>query len=182
MSPKTDSNFLQLPLLDAFEPLTKGTNLPSAPYEPSPVPSSNNSVKDQEADIERATTITAPDATTPPRSPTSPTSTRPGSMRRFLSRVSLNSTYDKDKDPNPPPMSPTGSVMSIPGRNSVKRSWWRWKDKNPTPPTSIDAALEQAPAPPAQVVPTRAITPPPKLPDLAPPPTAFDDDLFKSFK
>lgn len=179
MSPKADANILQLPLLDALEPLTKGTNLPSVPCEPSPVPSSNNSAKDQ--DIETVTAVTTIDATTPPRSPTSPASTRPGSMRRFLSRVSLNSTYDKEKDSNPPPLSPTGSMMSIPGRNPAKKSWWRWRDRShQVLPTSIDAALEESPE--KLEDPARTLSPPPKLPDLAAPPTTFDEDLFKDFK
>ncbi|KAI5794386.1 hypothetical protein DFH27DRAFT_134316 [Peziza echinospora] len=175
MSSKAGTDFLQLPILDTFEPLTKGTNLPSVPFEPSPAPSCNTSVKDHE--IEPTTSLTtSTDATTPPRSPTSPASTRPGSMRRFLSRVSLNSTYDKDGIA--PPLSPTGSIMSV-GRNPPKKSWWRWKDKNTQ---SIDATLEQEPTPANNAVPARPTTPPPKLPDLAPPPTTFDEDLFKDFK
>jgi len=176
---EADASFSPLPLLDAFEPLTKGTNLPSVPYEPSPAPSSNNSVKDQYT--EAATVITTVDATTPPRSPISPASTRPGSMRRFLSRVSLNGSYDKDKDTNAPPMSPTGSVMSITGKSPLKKSWWRWKDKTAALPTSIDAALEESSTQPAKTVAARPITPPPKLPNLSPPIT-FEEDLFKDFK
>ncbi|KAF8473142.1 hypothetical protein BDZ91DRAFT_759602 [Kalaharituber pfeilii] len=177
MAAKADANFLQLPVLDTFEPLTKGTNLPSVSYDASPIPSSNNSVKDQ--DIETATTVTATDATTPPRSPTSPASTRPGSMRRFLSRVSLNSTYDKDS--TAPPLSPTGSIMSVPGKNPTKKSWWRRKEKNPVP--SIDATIEQSEQTTEKAVPCRPLSPPPKLPDVSVPETTFDEeDLFKGFK
>ena len=175
MSSKANTNFLQLPMLDTFEPLTKGTNLPCPPFEPSPAPSASSSIKDHNLD----TGTTATDATTPPRSPVSPASpTRPGSMRRFLSRVSMNSAYDKDH--TAPPMSPTTSIMTVPGKPPTKRSWWRRREKNPAP--SIDAALDQAPTPPPRAAPNRPRTPPPKLPDLEAPVTSFDDNLFSNIK
>ncbi|CAZ80119.1 unnamed protein product [Tuber melanosporum] len=122
-------------------------------------------------------------------------------MRRFLSRVSLNSPYHGEDDDKASvlsgPMSPTGSVMSRDSKRKTssgsiksKTSWWKKPKTQPAPspvqevppPNNINASssLHQ----PARKQTVQSIAPPPKLPDdlFGSGFSSLDSDMFKNFK
>lgn len=183
---------LQLPTLAPLEPLTSGTNLPHVPA--GELTPTENIAKDSRP----PPTPTSLDAstTTPPQSPG-----RPTSMRRFLSRVSLNSSYTHEDDDKSSilsgPLSPTASVMSRDSKRKVsggkKGSWWKKSKKEDKtqnlprlPPVAAAAATmiaAQVAAPahtesspgssPTNLTRTRTVQ------SIAPPPR-LPDDLFDS--
>lgn len=194
MPPSNSIPHLQLPILTPLEPLTTGTNLPHVPAEeltPTSTSSSNDGQKPPATPSNLEATTTAPSSTTtPPQSPG-----RPTSMRRFLSRVSLNSSYHGEDDDKASvlsgPLSPTGSVMSRDSKRKTtgsiksRTSWWK-KSKTQTvqevsPSTRTTASASSLPQRKQTV---QSIAPPPKLPDdlFGNGFSSLDSDMFKNFK
>ncbi|CUS11699.1 unnamed protein product [Tuber aestivum] len=198
MPPPTGIPQLQLPALAPLEPLTSGTNLPHVPAEEL-TPTSSASSHDERPPASpsnlEASSADASSTTTPPQSPG-----RPTSMRRFLSRVSMNSSYHAEDDDKASvlsgPLSPTGSVMSRDSKRKTsggsvksKTSWWKKSKIQPAPfpvqevrpPSNIDTLPLRHPAGKPIV---RSIAPPPKLPDdlFGSGFSSLDSDMFKNFK
>lgn len=200
MPPSTSIPHLQLPALTPLEPLTSGTNLPHVPAEEL-TPTLSSSSHDEKppatpSNLEASSTA-VPSTTTPPQSPGHPTS-----MRRFLSRVSLNSNTHAEDDDRASvlsgPLSPTGSVMSRDSKRKTpsgsiksKTSWWK-KSKTqpaPSPVQEVPPPLSNINAPSSLGQPVRkqavqSIAPPPKLPDdlFGSGFSSLDGDMFKNFK
>ncbi|PWW75519.1 hypothetical protein C7212DRAFT_364191 [Tuber magnatum] len=145
MPPSTSIPHLQLPTLTPLEPLTSGTNLPHVPAEELTPTSSSSSQEEKppaspsNLEASPAAAASSSSTTTPPQSPG-----RPTSMRRFLSRVSLNSSYHGEDDDKSSvlsgPLSPTGSVMSRDSKRKTsggsiksKASWWKKSKIQPAP-------------------------------------------------
>lgn len=166
--------FLELPVLETLSPLTEGTNLPPVTLEPEEEVIASKPKPKAVVDTQ---TASPPDTPTSLTSPTSPS--RPGSVRRFLSKVSLNSSYasgDKEHDADSisvtskAPMSPTLSVSGVqrsPSTMSKKGSWWRRRK------SSSNQSINEV------VTPARPVTPPPMLPEVKHAETVFGDDMFK---
>ncbi|RPA97872.1 hypothetical protein L873DRAFT_1828877 [Choiromyces venosus 120613-1] len=123
-------------------------------------------------------------------------------MRRFLSRVSLNSSYHGEDDDKASvlsgPLSPTGSVMSRDSKRKTsggsiksKTSWWK-KSKTqsaPSPVQEVPPSLSNINGSssihhPARKQTVQSIAPPPKLPDdlFGSGFSSLDSDMFKNFK
>lgn len=186
---------LQLPTFTPLEPLTSGTNLPHVPAEEF---APTELFKESKPPPTPTTTLDA--STTPPQSPG-----RPTSMRRFLSRVSLNSSYTNNGDDDDKasilsgPLSPTVSVMSRDSKRKTsgsgkKTSWWKKsKDKKEdkiqdrsmppplSPPPHVIAAPQTTPAHPDERSPETSPHAPARktVQSIAPPPR-LPDDLFGS--
>ncbi|KAI5852944.1 hypothetical protein DFP73DRAFT_469547 [Morchella snyderi] len=124
-------------------------------------------------------------------------------MRRFLSRVSLNSSYTHEDDDKSSilsgPLSPTASVMSRDSKRKVsggkKGSWWKKSKKEDKtqnlprlPPVAAPAHTESSPSSsPTNLTRTKtvqSIAPPPRLPDdlFDSGFSSLDSDMFKNFK
>ncbi|KAL7276741.1 hypothetical protein RUND412_000278 [Rhizina undulata] len=116
-------------------------------------------------------------------------------MRRFLSRVSLNSTYNDDDKASvlSTPMSPTGSTMSTgEGKRKTsgsfkKPSWWK-KNKSTVAPVHENGSIREGDIVVAPVTKRKqsvqSVAPPPQLPDdmFGTGFGSLDSDMFKNFK
>ncbi|KAI9830434.1 MAG: hypothetical protein M1819_005686 [Sarea resinae] len=209
----SDSQFT-LPSIKPVEfSLTAGTDIPPPPESPvedtPPAPSTKKSVKVDTTAAFATPTSEMPGAfpqtpgaeqATEPRSPTSPaSSTRPGSVRRFLSLKSLNTSYNASTDSlsnmvhlhhnqNAVPSSASIASSSLrpPSVASKRRSmsWFRRKSTGRNP-LAYENVEEENRRPQEMSAPVPKGPPPPKLPELKTLGTSLDggslggDDLFK---
>lgn len=182
---------LQLPTFTPLEPLTNGTNLPTMPTSelapPEPyhseraigssgtekpsIPSSSHDHRDESA-------------ISPPASPG-----RPTSVRRFLSRVSLNSSYNTNgnvDDQSSIFSSPT-SLSSPEGKKkskSGKTSWWKKvRRQSAIIPSSSEITAKNGSIYKSEPA-VQPIPPPPRLPDdmFGSNLSSLDGDMFKNLK
>ena len=184
---------LQLPTLTPLEPLTKGTDLPQVELESLPSPPASPPLKKGANSAEsypkpvtpppHPTATISKSATSPPNSPT------PASMRRFLSRVSLNSSYANNSDDIVGPDDKV-SIFSAPSsenkQKQKKTSWWKKAKRHSTILTSstvIQENIENSNPVVAKGKTVQAIPPPPRLPEdiFSKNLSSLDDDMFKNF-
>ena len=170
---------LQLP---KFESLTAGTNLPQVAPEdiedppPAPPPPASSTPAADKQQCE--------DPISPPQSPGG----RPTSMRHFLSRVSLNSSYTtntanhnhgSNDATDKASIFSTPTISSPEAKKSRKSSWW----KKASGSSKRHSMLPAAPSHQSQMK-VQAIPPPPRLPDdmFGSSMSSMDGDMFKNFK
>jgi len=186
-----------LPALAPLEPLTNASELSTFTSDSTSEPKqqqqpSRQTVEPEPEGSERPSTphISAPsdqkhEETSPPQSPE-----RPTSMRRFFSRVSLNSSYATNgaHDDKASVFSTPLSLNSPPGpkKGSKKSpsSWWKRAKRHSTFIPPVQENFSGTSTPTQAKSPVQSLAPPPKLPDdmfganLA----SMDSDIFKNFK
>jgi hypothetical protein len=202
--PAQPSKRFQLPALNfQFGSLTEGTDIPPplpSPVQEVPTPPKTPPVEDVVAkkEVSGATNGHANGPETSPtsdvssstggglkrpaeQSPTSPTHSSRGSLRRYLSKNLLNNTYDEQASIGGPgvsrPPSRTASVLA--GERKAKRGsgWFRRLRSSDSKRNSIQQFEE---------VTAKKEPPPPMIPELSAWETKVDpaigDDLFKEIK
>ena len=185
----------QLPPLLSLEPLTKGTSLP-IPRDESPDRSAPGDTQQKGSDMHG---IGHSDDSTPGDhlDPTSPTSPRPGSVRRFLSKMSLSGSY-KDTDAasitsSKAPMSPVSTIgmtsidaqkSNVPKRTFSKseKGFFGFRRNSSKRTVSADQTSTQAAKRVAleeQTAKALEKDPAPSLPDLPTLNVSLDADMFR---
>jgi hypothetical protein len=179
--------------LPKFESLTAGTDLPQVPPEEIESPPHTARLTPIFAEPEKTKAPNLPPVSstsrdeastvTPPQSPG-----RPTSMRRFLSRVSLNSSYNHQDDKASVFSAPTTSMSSPEsnGKKPKKSSWWKKSSSSSSKrhSTAFPLSSQGSSAQPKAKATVQSIPPPPRLPDdmFGNSLSSMDNDMFKHFK